>query len=349
MNVGRLRSGAVVVADEPDPFAGPGEVVVRLAACGVCGTDLEKLRGNYKTAGKIGHEPAGVVDAVGAGVTGLWAGQRVFVHHHVPCYNCDVCRRGDFTFCPTYSQTNIDPGGFADRFRVPAENVARGAVLPLDPSVGWEAATLIEPAACALTALRRVDFRSGDSVFVVGLGPVGILYGLVARAIGASWVGGAEISAFRRAAALRAGFSAVVDPRDAPAVDKVVHAATRDRGVDLAVAATGAPPAVALAARLARRAGTMNVFGLPEAGRTLDADLQELYLRGVRVIPSYATTEREIPDVHALLVHRRLDVSGLVTHTFPLARLPEAFALAGRPEEAVKVAVTGPAFGGPSR
>jgi L-iditol 2-dehydrogenase len=345
MNVGRLHGGAVVVEEAPDPVAGPGEVVVRLAACGVCGTDLEKLRGNYKTAGKIGHEPVGVLDAVGSGVSGLRVGDRVFVHHHVPCLTCEVCRRGDLTFCPTYAATNLDPGGFADRFRVPAENVARSAVLRLDRSVGWEAGTLLEPAGCALTALRRVGFRAGDSVFVVGLGPVGILYGLVAKALGASWVGGAEIAPLRRATAVRSGFAAAVDPRDSAALDRLVTDATGGRGVDLAVAATGAPPAIALATRLARRAGTMNLFGLPESGGTLGADLQELYLRGVRVIPTYATTEREIADVHALLVGGTLDVAGIVTHTLPLARLPEAFALAGRPDEAVKVAVTGPAFG----
>ncbi len=273
----------------------------------------------------------------------------MFVHHHVPCLTCDVCQRGDLTFCPKYAGTNLDPGGFADRFRVPAENVARGAVLPLDPAVGWDAGTLLEPAACALTALRRVGFRSGDTVFIVGLGPVGILYGLVARALGASWVAGAEIAPLRRAAAVRSGFSAAVDPRDPGAVDRLLQEATGGRGVALAVAATGAPPAVALATRLVRRAGTMNLFGLPEAGRPLEADLQELYLRGVRIVPTYATTEREIADVHALLVERRLDVSGVVTHTLPLARLPEAFALAGRPDEAVKVVVTGASYGTPAR
>ncbi|MCI4356577.1 MAG: alcohol dehydrogenase catalytic domain-containing protein [Thermoplasmata archaeon] len=346
MNVGRLKDGAIVVTAEPDPTPGPGEVVLRLAACGICGTDLEKLRGNYRTAGKIGHEPVGVVDRVGPGVSGLSPGERVFVHHHVPCYECAVCRRGDLTFCPRYSSTNIEPGGFSDRILVPAENVARGAILPLHASVGWDAGTLLEPAGCALTALRRVGFRSGDSVFVVGLGPVGILYGLVARALGASWVGGAEIAPLRRATAVRAGFSAAVDPRDAASVEREVLGATGDAGVDLAVAATGVPPALALAARLARRAGTLNVFGLPEAGRPLEADLQELYLRGVRVIPTYATTERDIADVHALLVERRLDLGALVSHRIPLPRLAEAFALAGRPDEAVKVVVTGPAYSG---
>ncbi|MCI4327964.1 MAG: alcohol dehydrogenase catalytic domain-containing protein [Thermoplasmata archaeon] len=346
MKVGRLQSGSVALTEEPDPVAGPGEVVVRLAACGVCGTDLEKLRGRYQSTGRIGHEPVGAIHSVGSGVPGLRAGDRVFVHHHVPCYTCEVCRKGDLTFCPTYSSTNIDPGGFAEMFRVPAENVSRGAILPLDPSIGWEVGTLLEPAGCALTALRRVGFKSGDSVFIVGLGPVGILYGAIARALGASWVGGAEIAPLRRAAAMRAGFAMALDPRDAPELDRQVHAATGGRGVDLAVAATGAPPAIALAARLPRRAGTMNVFGLPEAGRSLDADLQELYLRGTRIVPTYATTDHEIRAVHAMLVGRNLDFSGLVTHRVPLERLAEAFDLAGRPDTAVKVAVTGPAFSG---
>ena len=344
MKVGRLSDGAVTVAEEPARAPAAGEVVVRLAACGVCGTDLEKLRGNYRTAGKIGHEPVGVVAAVGEGVPSRRVGERVFVHHHVPCYECAVCQRGDLTFCARYSATNIDPGGFAEEFVVPAENVQRGAILPLDAKVDWDSGTLLEPAACALTALRRVGFRSGDSVFVVGLGPVGILYGLVARALGASWVGGAEVAPFRRAAAVRAGFALAVDPRDSGARDRHVAEATHGGGVDLAVAATGAAPAMALAARLARRAGTLNVFGLPEAGRPLDADLQELYLRGVRIIPTYATTEREIADVHALLVAGRLSFDGLVTHRIPLEKLAEAFDAAARPDEAVKVAVTGPAY-----
>jgi L-iditol 2-dehydrogenase len=344
MKVGRLQSGAVALAEDPDPVAGPGELVVRLAACGVCGTDLEKLRGRYQTSGKIGHEPVGVIDSVGPGVPGLHPGERVFVHHHVPCYTCDVCRKGDLTFCPTYASTNIEPGGFAEKFRVPSENVSRGAVLPLDPSVGWDVGTLLEPAGCALTALGRVGFRAGDSVFVVGLGPVGILYGILAKALGASWVGGAELAPLRRATAVRSGFSVALDPRDAPELDRQVLAATGGRGVDLAVAATGSPTAMALAARLPRRGGTMNVFGLPEAGRSLDADLQELYLRGIRVIPTYATTDHEIRAVHAMLVDRRVDLSALVSHRIPLERLAEAFDVAGRPNTAVKVAVTGPAF-----
>ncbi|MCI4357747.1 MAG: alcohol dehydrogenase catalytic domain-containing protein [Thermoplasmata archaeon] len=346
MKAARLASPGTLVLDElPSPRPREGEVVVELAACGVCGTDLEKLRGRYQTQGRIGHEPVGTVAALGEGVGGLAIGDRVFVHHHVPCLSCEVCRRGDLTFCPSYATTNLDPGGFAEQFRVPSENVARGAILRLDPSVGWEVGTLLEPAACALTALRRVGFREGDSVFILGLGPVGLLYARLARAWGAAWVGGAELSERRRRAARDGGADLVVDPTDPATVEAQVSSATAGRGVDLAVVATGAPPAVRLAPRLVRRGGTVNLFGLSERGSRLEADLQELYLSGIRIIPSYATTEADIAEVHQRLTGGRLDLSGLVTHRFPLDRIEEAFRTASTPETALKVVVTGPSFG----
>jgi L-iditol 2-dehydrogenase len=347
MKVGLLAApGTLSLVDRPYPTVGAGEALVRMAACGVCGTDLEKLRGNYQTAGKIGHEPAGVVSAIGAGVTNLAVGDRVFVHHHVPCLSCAVCRRGDFTFCPSYASSNIDPGGFAEIFRVPAEHVRQGAALRLAPGVSWEEAALLEPAGCALTALRRIGFHAGDSLFIVGLGPVGLLYGRLAHAMGAGWIGGAEPSPLRREAATRGGAAVTVDARDAAAVEQAVAAATDGRGVDLAVVATGQPSAIALSARLPRRGGTLNLFGLPEAASRLDADLQQLYLRGIRVIPTYATTERDIADVHALMASGRLPLKDLVSHRVPLAEIDRAFAQASKPQESLKVVVTGPAYVG---
>jgi L-iditol 2-dehydrogenase len=344
MKVGVLAPGRVELVDRPEPSAGPGEIVVELAACGVCGTDLEKLRGNYRTAGILGHEPAGRVAQVGAGVERFRPGDRVFVHHHVPCYACEVCRRGAWTFCPEYGKSNLDPGGFAERFRVSADHLRKGAALPLAPSVSWEEGALLEPGACALTALRAVSFPPGGSVVVLGLGPVGLLFARIARALGAGWVGGTELSPLRRAAAERGGVDAVVDPRDALEVARVVHAGAGAAGADLVVVATGAPAALELGLSLVRRGGTLNLFGLPEAGQRLAADLQELYLRGIRIVPTYATTERDIADLHALVVGGRVALRDLVTHRLPLDRIAEAFALAGRPAEALKVVVTGPAM-----
>jgi L-iditol 2-dehydrogenase len=344
MKVGILSPDGVALADQPFPRARAGEVVVRLAACGVCGTDLEKLRGNYQTAGILGHEPVGVVEEVGEGVTDLSPGNRVFVHHHIPCYHCEVCASGAYTFCPSYSKTNLDPGGFAEAFRVSRAHVEAKAVLPLDPAISWEEGSLLEPAACALTALRAVGFRSGSTVFILGLGPVGLLYGRVAKALGAGWVGGAEISQRRSEAARRDGFDEVVDPRkDHPAQDAVAHH-TDSRGVDLAVVATGAAAALRTALDLPRRGGTINLFGLPEPGQRLETELQPLYLRGVRIVPTYATTEPEIAEVHRLMSSGRLRVRDLITHRVPLAQIGEAFRLAGSPEQSIKVVVTGDAF-----
>ena len=345
MRFGRIGpNGSVVLEDRPAPVAGPDELTVRLAACGICGTDLEKLRGNYRTAGVLGHEPVGRVEAVGDRVREFRPGDRVFVHHHVPCLACEVCRRGDTTFCPTYATTNLDPGGFAESFRVSAEHLAKGAALPLHPSVDWRAGALLEPAGCALTALRKVGVPDGASVLVLGLGPVGLLYARLARALGASWVGGTEISELRRRTAESGGIDLTVDPRQAGAVHEAVARATGGRGVDLAVAASGHPSVVRTAVEEVRRGGTVNLFGLPESGSRLDADLQQLYLRGVRLVPSYATTEREIRDVQGLVVGGKLRLSDLVSHHLPLEQVAEAFRLAARPDDAVKVVVTGAAF-----
>jgi L-iditol 2-dehydrogenase len=344
MRVGVLGTAGVELAERPEPTPGPGELIVELAACGICGTDLEKVRGNYQSAGILGHEPVGRVAQLGSGVQGFSEGDRVFVHHHVPCYDCAVCRRGEYTYCPSYGRSNIDPGGFAERFRVPVAHVQRGAVLRLDSSISWEMGTLLEPAGCALTALRKVGFRAGDTLFLVGLGPVGLLYGALARSLGARWVGGADLSSARRGAASSLGFDAALDSRDGERAAEAVREATAGLGVDLAAVAVGAPAAVSLGARLPRRGGTLNLFGLPERGSRLDHDLQELYLRGIRVVPTYATTDRDISDVHQLAASGRLPVSALVADRFPLEGLLAAFERAGRPEESLKVIVTGGAY-----
>ncbi|MFY9716628.1 MAG: alcohol dehydrogenase catalytic domain-containing protein [Thermoplasmata archaeon] len=345
MKVGRLGDpGTVRLEETPAPIPGPGELTVTLAACGVCGTDLEKVRGNYRTAGILGHEPVGRVDQLGAGTDGYRVGQRVFVHHHVPCGVCDVCARGDPTFCATYSRTNIDPGGFAETFRVPAENVARGAVLPLDDRVDWGTGTLLEPAGCALTAIGRVGLPPGSTVVVLGLGPVGILYARLVKALGARWVAGTEISERRRDVALRGGIDAALEPRAPEDLRRAVDRATGGQGVDLAVAATGHPSVLTTATELVRRGGTVNLFGLPASGSRLDVDLQRLYLRGIRLVPSYATTEPDLRTIHRLVVEGKLSVRDLVSQTFPLDEISEAFRVAARPEDSMKVLVTGGAF-----
>ncbi|EQD28616.1 Alcohol dehydrogenase, zinc-binding domain protein, partial [mine drainage metagenome] len=183
-----------------------------------------------------------------------------------------------------------------------------------------------------------------QTVFLVGLGPVGLLYGRLARALGARWVGGAEISARRRAAAEAGGVDATVDPRDPVEVRRRVDSATGGEGVDLAIVAASPAAAVRLALGQVRRGGTVNLFGVPEPESRLEEPLQSLYLRGIRIIPAYATTDPEIRAVQEMVVSGRVSLDGLVSDRFPLAEIAAAFGRAARPSESLRVVVTGPGY-----
>ncbi len=335
-----LSSGGLALSTLPDPSPPPGGLLIALRACGVCGTDLEKVRGGYRATGRIGHEPAGVVRQVGEGVEGFRPGDRVFAHHHVPCYACDVCRAGAYTFCPTFQSTNLDPGGFSELFTVSRAHLDRGAVLPLPGTVSDEEGTFVEPLGCCLEAIAEGGPVEGRRVLIVGLGPIGQMYLRLLRAFGASWIGAADLSPRRRALGERGGADETFDPRDPANLRERTLRATRGLGPDLVVVATGAPAAIADACRIVRRGGTVNLFGLPEKDRVLDVELQDLYLRGVRLLPTYATTETGTSRALGLLAAGRVKVSDLVTHRFPLEQVTEAFAVAARTEEAVKVLVT---------
>jgi L-iditol 2-dehydrogenase len=331
MKVGKIGQGKVILEECPEPKIGSGEILMDMRACGVCGSDVEKVRGHYLATGRIGHEPSGIIAAVGKGIEDFSVGDRIFVHHHVPCYNCAVCRSGMHTFCPTYQKTNIDPCGYAERIRIPSENVSRGAVLHLPGKMSFEEATLIEPLGCCLDAIRATPFIAGQKVMVLGLGPIGMLYLRLLRAMGAGWLAGGDLSQYRRDVARNSGADVVFDPRTPEKFDGEI---------DLVVVATGSTKAISDAFKWVRRGGTVNLFGLPEKGSHLDTDLQDLYMKGVRLIPTYAATERGTNDALRLLSNGRIVGRDLITHRFPIAKIVEAFEQATITEGTVKVVVT---------
>jgi L-iditol 2-dehydrogenase len=331
MRIGVLGKGKVELIDGPKPEITKGELLVAMRASGICGSDVEKIKGHYGATGKIGHEPAGVIVSVGDGAGGFSVGDRVFVHHHVPCYTCEVCRAGAYTFCPDYQKANIDPGGFSEYFRVPARNVERMAALHLPPSMTFEEASMIEPLGCCIDAVMALPFAAGQRVMVLGLGPIGVLYLRLLYAKGAGWLVGGDLSPYRREVAKRSGADVVFDPRSPDAVKG---------DFDIVVVATGATKAIEDAFKWVRRGGTINLFGLPEKGSHLGTDLQDLYMKGVRLVPTYAATERGTNYALRLISTGRVPVKDLVTHTFPLERISDAFARAMTTEGTVKVVVT---------
>lgn len=330
--------GGVAVEDVPTPEAGSGEIVVKMRACGLCGSDLEKIRGTYTAAPPvIGHEAVGIAARVGPGVSKIQEGDRVFPHHHMPCGVCELCRRGSPTMCPHYRATNLDPGGFAESFRVPRWNVERGGVLALPPDITFDEGTLIEPLACVIRALDRCPVDRKDAL-VVGAGPMGLLAMQLLRLRGVERVFASEVSPLRSEIARRLGASPVWNPRSED-VSAATRAETDGLGADLVVVATGHPPAIVQALRSVRAGGTVGLIGVPDAGTRLDFDPSGFVTREITVIPSNAATEVETRKALSLIAQKKIDVASLVTHRFPISRFLDAVHVAQR-AECVKAIIT---------
>jgi len=245
--------GQAEITDVPIPGLQRGEVLVKLAAAGICGTDIEKVHGAYGPGGVLGHEVSGTIANVGDEVVGLKRKDRVIAHHHVPCYNCHYCQQGDHTMCDLFRKTNFDPCGLAEYFRVPETNVARGGVVRLPSEISFEEASMIEPTACCVRALRRSGVKPGDRALVVGLGPTGLTQIQLLTKIGASSIIGVDILPHRLEIARKLGADEVIDSssRNVPeSVTKLTRV-----GVDLAIVSTGNPKAVQPALSSVRKGG----------------------------------------------------------------------------------------------
>lgn len=321
--------------DVPSP--GPGDLVVRMSACGLCGTDLEKMRGEYTASlPVVGHEAVGTVSAVGRGVKGFAEGDRVFPHHHVPDYTCYLCRAGNETMCDHYRGSNLDPGGFSEYFRVPAWNVSRGGVLKLPRGMPFEVASLIEPLGCCVRSVRKCRPASRDTVLVAGAGPVGVMHALLLRRAGADVII-SDVSDERLRAAERLKAGKVVDARSDVAGE--VRTVTGGRGADVAIVASGSREAILQGLRSVRKGGRVCLFGVPPSGSVLDYDISELYNAEREIITSYGATEEDTKRALKVLAARGREFGALVTHRFPLSRFGEAVEAASG-GNAMKVVVT---------
>ena len=325
------------VVELAPPVPGPGELVVRLAVCGLCGTDLEKIRGEYAASMPvIGHEAVGTVAAVGKGVRGFKEGDRVFPHHHVPDYTCYLCRAGNETMCDHYRSSNLDPGGFSEYFRVPRWNLDGGGVLVLPKGMSFEVASLIEPLACCVRSTRKCGVGRGQTVLVAGAGPVGMMHALLLKGAGANVII-SDVSEERLKIAGRAKAGVVIDARgDVPGS---VRAESGGRGADVAIIASGSRAAIIQGLRSVRKGGRVCLFGVPPKGSVLDYDVSELYINEREIDSTYGAVEGETRAALKVLSARGGEFGGLVTHRFPIERFSEAIGAASE-GAGMKVVVT---------
>ena len=319
MRVARsLTSRDVVVEELPDPVAAAGEVVCRVLACGVCGSDVSETYVSRKLPGVLGHEVVGEVLETGAGVRGVRAGDRVVIHHHAPCGRCRRCRRGHETLCERFRSTALDPGGFAEQVRVEAALVPELLALgDLDPLAG----TFVEPLGCVLRALDRAGCRPGDALLVVGAGSNGLLAiaAAHARAVDAVWV--REPREARR--------------RLAEAWGAAHHA---DERVDVALVTTANREAIEGAAAALAPGGTLCLYATTGPGTPVGVDTEGLFLRELTVCSSWSAGPADMRAAYDLLASGRVDPRPLVTHQVGLDETGEALNLQRR-GEAIKAVV----------
>jgi len=330
--------GEIEVKDVSIPKINSKEVLVKMIVCGVCGTDIEKIRGESATPLKLGHEVTGVIVDVGASVKKFKVGDRVFVHHHVPCYTCYYCRHGDYTMCDEFPKNNLDPCGMAEYFRVPEANVERGAVLKLPDRVEFDEAALIEPIGCCIRGLNKVKINVGDDALIVGAGPIGLIMISLLKIFGAGSIIVSETSSFRLSAAKNFDVDAAVNPINED-LKETVYKVTDGKGVDLAIIAVGNAKTIPQALDLLRKGGKLLLFGSPPIGDSLIYDANKIFLRELKIIPSYSTTEIETNMALKLLKLKKIDALKLISHRFKLDEAEKALKLAAESDKTLKVLI----------
>ncbi|MEI8182224.1 MAG: alcohol dehydrogenase catalytic domain-containing protein [Desulfomonile sp.] len=307
-----------------EPRIGPGELLVKVWASGICGSDVLEWYRQAKAPIVLGHEIAGEIARIGQEVRGWKPGDRVFVSHHVPCNMCRYCVAGHESCCNTLASTNFDPGGFAEYLRVPEINVRNG-VYALPDSMTYEQAVFIEPLACVFRGQRITGWKPGTTVLILGCGIAGLLHVRLARATGATRIVATDINKDRLRAAVQSG----ADIELAPGEDLIDRLKISNEGrlADLVIVGTGAAGAIQQAFRAVDRGGTILFFAPSDPGALVEMPFNELWRKEVTITSSYAGSPRDILAAIELIASGRIDVIPMITHRLPLEMTQEGFRL----------------------
>jgi len=341
MKTASIREPSVISVDETEkPTLEDGDILVQMNACGICGSDLEKVFGQYgQPSMRLGHEPAGVILDVGSDVTEFKKGDRVFTHHHVPCYDCHLCNHGNETMCSKYYETNLLPCGLSEEYVVPSWNVSHGGVLKISDSLSFEEAAMIEPLACCVRAWTKYHYQQGDSAAIFGVGPTGMMHVMLAQAKKFSKIFCFDVNDFRLDFAKKFNIIESINSMDEDRKQKILDY-TEGRGVDVAIVATSSLKALEDAIDIVRKGGAVIMFGVPSKGAKLDLDMNKIYSKEITLVTSYAASDKDTKEALELIESSQIDVKQLITHTYPITDSQKAFDHARSGDNAMKIIIT---------
>ena len=320
----------------PKPKIGLGEILIKVMASGICGSDVMEWY-RIKTAPRVlGHEITGEIVEVGEGVKRYKVGNRVFVSHHVPCNKCHYCLNGHHTACETLHKTNYDPGGFSEFIRVPKINVESG-VYVLPKEVSFEEGTFIEPLACVLRGQRLAKIGKNQTVLLLGSGISGLLHIQMTKLLGANKVIATDINEYRMKMAKKFGADFVIDAtEDVPTKVKELN---DNRLADRVIVCTGALSAAYQALKCVDRGGTILFFAVPEPGKDVSIPMNEFWRNEITVMTSYGAAPDDLKEALELISKRKVNVHDMITHKLSLAETGKGFQIVAEAKESIKVII----------
>ena len=341
MKTASVKEPSVISVDETEkPELSSGDILIQMQACGICGSDLEKVFGQYgQPSMRLGHEPSGIVIEVGSDVSEFKKGDRVFTHHHVPCYDCHYCKHGNETMCKKYYETNLSPCGLSEEYVVPSWNVSHGGVLKISDSLSFEEAAMIEPLACCVRSWEKCSYREGDSAAIFGVGPTGMMHVMLAKAKKFSKIFCFDVNDFRLDFAKKFNIAESISSMDENRKQKILDN-TENQGVDVAIVATSSLKALDDAIDMVRKGGTVMMFGVPSKGAKMDLDMSKIYSKEITLVTSYAASDSDTKAALDLIESSQIDVKQLITHTYTISDSQKAFDHARTGENAMKIIIT---------
>jgi L-iditol 2-dehydrogenase len=341
MKTAFVKEPSVIAINETEkPKLGSGEILIQMQACGICGSDLEKVFGEYgQPSMRLGHEPAGIIVDVSSDVSSFKKGDRVFTHHHVPCYSCHLCKHGNETMCPKYYETNLSPCGLSEEYVVPKWNVDHGGVLKIPDTMSFEEAAMIEPLACCVRAWTKYSYQEGDSVAIFGVGPTGMMHVMLAQSKKFSKIFCFDVNDFRLSFAKKFNITDSINSFDENRKQKILEH-TGGNGVDVAIVATSSLKALEDAIDMVRKGGAVMMFGVPSKDAKIILNMGKIYSKEITLVTSYAASDTDTKESLRLIDSSQIDVKKLVTHTYPIEESQKAFDHARSGDNAMKIIIT---------
>lgn len=326
----------VRIEEIPKPEIGHGEILVKVFASGICGSDVLEWYRVKKAPLVLGHEIAGEIAEIGEGVDGYKTGQRVFVSHHIPCNTCYYCMSGHHTACETLHTTNYYPGGFTEYIRVPKLNVKYGMFV-LPDEISYEEGTFIEPIACVVRGQRIIGLKPAQSVLILGAGISGLLHLILAKASGAGKIILTDVNEYRLKAAENLGATEVLNAKEnIPDIFKKIN---DGRLADHVIVCTGALPAFKQALESVDRGGTILCFATTEPGVDLPVPINKFWRNEIKLMPSYGNSPYDANVAIELLRTGRISVKEMITHKLPLEDTEKGFKLVAEAKDCIKVII----------